>query len=171
MGRAEEEEEEERKTKTGRGCEVEKVEKEPKTQNGAPWPDHTDTLRSVSPCQLCTAVDSERTRSHTHILKYAHGGRWEHTWPASVCVSLTVLLSVSVRPCILKPPEKPHVCFPLQPPFVVSRHRTCVHICVCTGMFARPPERTGACSFPSVASRSTTSNATARMDQPRNSEI
>lgn len=54
-----------------------------------PWPDHTDTLGSLSPCQLCVAVDSERTRSHIHILIYACW-RWEHTWPQCSCVCVCV---------------------------------------------------------------------------------
>lgn len=60
-----------------------------KWRETGPWPDHTDTLGAVSPCQLCTVVDSERTHSHTHILIYACW-RWGHTWPVCMCVPVCV---------------------------------------------------------------------------------
>lgn len=100
-----------------------------------PWPDHTDTLGSVSPCQLCSAVNSQRTHSHIHILIYACW-RWGHTWPVCMCVYLSVYLIVTTYPCVLKcvnATKNPAVCVCFPPglcAFVFTSLNLCAHLCV-----------------------------------------
>lgn len=162
------EEEEEGKTKTGRGWKVEKVEKEPKTEKGAPWPDHTDTLGSVSPCQLCAAVDSERTRSHTHILNYA---RWTmRTYLACVCegVSVCSLECVSL-PMHAKAPRKTLCLFSLCSRPLLCRvaelvcTSVCEQVCLHGHPSARLPARVRLLSASVCRRRHPTTTTTARM--------
>lgn len=99
-----------------------------------PWPDHTDTLGSLSPCQLCIAVDSERTHSHTHILIYACW-RWEHTWPVCVfeCVFECDNLSMRAKESVDATKKSYCLClFSLQPLClcVHAPEPVCTSVCV-----------------------------------------
>lgn len=114
-----------------------------------PWPDHTDTLGSVCPCQLCAVVNTKRTNSHIHILMYACW-RWGHTWLICMCVCLSVYSVVTAYPRVLKRvwmlPIMLPVVFVLIPALVplCSRPWTCMHICVCIRIFTRLLECAGA---------------------------
>ena len=114
-----------------------------------PWPDHTDTLGSLSPRQLCIVVDPERTHSHTHILIYACW-RWGHTWPGCMCVCVCVFecdsLSMRAKESVdaTKNPTV-CVCFPSSLcAFVFTSLNLCAHLCVCVRIFTRLPGCAGA---------------------------
>lgn len=120
-----------------------------------PWPDHTDTLGSLSPCQLCIVVDPERTHSRTHILNYACR-RWEHTWPVCVfecvfkCDSLAMRAkgSVDATKKILRP------VFVFLAAFMSMSLNLCAHLCVWRGIFTRLLQCAGAQFFFLLGSRS-----------------